>query len=152
MTHDGENHSSSCLFLQNLGKSKERVAKSARSSTGQSGSPNDWCRHFADNATVRLRQVVVPGPHADSPPSRGEIRPEDSVRQQFQSLSCFPPGGQPAGGLLENQPGCAHAPPPARSSHDPRPFFLRIDSPDSSMLVGLVHQRSKDAIHQQMTM
>ena len=62
-----------------------------------------------------------------------DIQLESPIGEHGQRLRDFPPRRKPAGGLFENQPGCAHAPPPGRSSDKPRPFFLRMDSPDSSM-------------------
>jgi hypothetical protein len=44
---------------------------------------------------------------------------ESFVGEQRQSLRYSPPGRKPAGGRLEDQPGSAHAPPPARSSDEP---------------------------------
>jgi hypothetical protein len=53
-----------------------------------------------------------------------DVEFESSIGEQRQSLRDFPPSRKPAGALLENQPDSAHAPPPGRSSDEPRPFFL----------------------------
>ena len=61
-----------------------------------------------------------------------DVELEGAVGEQRDGLRKFPAGGEPAGGLFEDQPRGAHERPPLDSAAASF-FFLRIDSPSISM-------------------
>ena len=61
-----------------------------------------------------------------------DVELEGPIGEQRESLRKLPAGGEPTGGLFEDQPGGAHERPPVNSAVASF-FFLRIDSPFISM-------------------
>ena len=61
-----------------------------------------------------------------------DLELEGTIGEQWDGLRKFPAGGEPSGGLFEDQPRGAHERPPIDSVAASF-FFLRIDSPFISM-------------------